>query len=104
MPGILGHKLKNPLNFEMTARMTEMQLQAKYTVIEIAERSAVRAKKQGKNFTEDFRTHEVFRKTLMAFKFFAKHKLVANAEAALADFENYVDRQAVLIDQSKNYQ
>lgn len=40
MKGIFGNMLENPLNYEMTALLHEMQLKAKKRVIELAQQQA----------------------------------------------------------------
>ena len=45
----------------------------------------------------------VFKLTHLAFRFFAEHKLVSNAQEMLDDFVNFSDQQEHLINQSKGY-
>lgn len=104
MEGIKGDNLENPLNYEQNARFQQLQMIAKNQIIDLANRQLQIAKDAGAAYGEDFRDDPLFIKTFFAFRFFAQHQLVGNAQEVLDDFMQYVEKQSQFIDKAKTYQ
>lgn len=89
LQGVVGQSIENKLSYAQERKFKDLQLDAKYQIIDLAERMSHQAKIQGEAFNKDFKKEKLFKLTHLAFQFFTDHKLVSNADEMLEDFLSF---------------
>lgn len=103
LKGVLASVIENQLTYAKQRKLKDIQLDAKYQIIDLAEKMSQQAKIQGEAFNKDFKQEKLYKVTHLAFQFFADHKLVSNAQEMLDDFLSFSNQQEQLISKSKQY-